>query len=204
MNKKIFASLLLTVFALGFTGCSEEQSSNSKAETKETQASVSVTEVENIDDETEIIKTTPQNPNNVVKEIDNNDYSIGLLLTGWNTSISSISEIDPSLDSVFAVNNTTNHFDSTTNNILTTDESGKMIYKKHIVSNVVSLYSKEDEKDKVIQKIISEYELPSEYTTQEYPIETNLQFGYIEKYDGDVSISLSNNSTVIVVTNTKK
>ena len=26
---------------------------------------------------------------------------------------------------------------------------------------------------------------------------------YIEKYDGDVSISLSNNSTVIVVTNTK-
>ena len=78
-----------------------------------------------------------------------------------------------------------------------------MIYKKHIVSNVVSLYSKEDEKDKVIQKIISEYELPSEYTTQEYPIETNLQFGHIEKYDGDVSISLSNNSTVIVVTNTK-
>jgi len=107
MNKKIFASLLLTVFALGFTGCSEEQSSNSKAETKETKASVLVTEVENMDDETEIIKTTPQNPNNVVTEIDNNDYSIGLLLTGWNTSISSISEIDPSLDYVLEINKPT-------------------------------------------------------------------------------------------------
>lgn len=68
----------------------------------------------------------------------------------------------------------------------------------------LNLYvQKKMKKNEVIQKIISEYELPSEYTTQEYPIETNLQFGYIEKYDGDVSISLSNNSTVIVVTNTK-
>lgn len=203
MNKKIFASLLLTVFALGFTGCSEEQSSNSKAETKETKASVSVTEVENMDDETEIIKTTPQNPNNVVKEIDNNDYSIGLLLTGWNTSISSISEIDPSLDSVLEINKTTSHFDETKGNILITDESGKMIYKEHIISNTISLYSNEEEKSKITQKIILEYDLPSEYTIQEYSRETNIQFGYIEKYDGEVSISFRNSSTTIVITNTK-
>jgi len=203
MNKKIFASLLLTVFALGFTGCSEEQSSNSKAETKETKASVLVTEVENMDDETEIIKTTPQNPNNVVKEIDNNDYSIGLLLTGWNTSISSISEIDPSLDYVLEINKTTSHFDETKGNILITDESGKMIYKEHIISNTISLYSNEEEKSKITQKIILEYDLPSEYTIQEYSRETNIQFGYIEKYDGEVSISFRNSSTTIVITNTK-
>jgi len=129
--------------------------------------------------------------------------SIGLLLTGWNTSISSISEIDPSLDYVLEINKTTSHFDETKGNILITDESGKMIYKEHIISNTISLYSNEEEKSKITQKIILEYDLPSEYTIQEYSRETNIQFGYIEKYDGEVSISFRNSSTTIVITNTK-
>lgn len=204
MNKRVLASLLLTVFALGFAGCTEDESSSSKAEQKETKSDVSITEVAETDIKMENIKTTQPNPDNIVTEkTDGNDYSIGLLLTDWNTSISDISKIDPSLDYVLEINKTTSHFDKTKGNILITDESGKMINKEHIISNTISLYSNEEEKSKITQKIISEYELPSEYTTQEYPIETNLQFGYIEKYDGDVSISLRNNSTVIVVANTK-
>ncbi len=204
MHKRIFASLLLTVFALGFAGCTEDESSSSKTEKKETKSSVSVTEIADTNNEMENIKTTQPNPCNIVKEVDDgNDYSIGLLLTDWNTSISDIPEIDPSLDYVSEINKTTRHLDKTKGNILITDESGKMIYKEHIISNTISLYSNEEEKSKITQKIISEYDLPSEYTTQEYPIEINFQFGYVEKYDGDVSISLRNNSTVIVVANTK-
>ena len=204
MNKRIFASLLLTVFALGVSGCTKEQPSSSKAERKETKSAVSITEVAETDIEMENIKTTQPNPDNVIKEVDDgNDYSIGLLLTDWNTPISDIPEIDPSLDYMLEINKTTGHFDKSKINILTTDESGKMIYKKHTISNTISLYSSEEEKSKITQKIISEYDLPSEYTTQEYSRETNIQFGYIEKYDGEVSISFGNSSTTIVITNIK-
>lgn len=204
MNKRIFASLLLTVFALGFAGCTEDDSSSSKTEKKETKSDVSITEVAETDIKMENIKTTQPNPDNIVTEkTDGNDYSIGLLLTDWNTSISDISKIDPSLDYVLEINKTTSHFDETKGNILITDESGKMIYKEHIISNTISLYSNEEEKSKITQKIILEYGLPSEYTTQEYSRETNIQFGYMEKYDGEVSISFRNSSTTIVITNTK-
>ena len=78
---------------------------------KETKSSVSVTEIADTNNEMESIKTTQPNPNNVVTEkADNNDYSIGLLLTDWNTPISDIPEVDLSLNRVCAVDNTTNHF----------------------------------------------------------------------------------------------
>lgn len=204
MNKKIFASLLLTVFALGFTGCTKEESSSSKAEEKETKPSASITEVTDVDDEMENIKTTQPNPDNVVKEVDDgNDYSIGLLLTDWNTPISDIPEIDPSLDRVLAVDNTTNHFNKDMSHMITTDESGKMIRKQHTISSVICASSREEKKNETIQKIISAYELPSEYITVEGQTEINLQFGYIKKYDGDVTVRLGAGNTVILVTNTK-
>lgn len=204
MNKKIFASLLLTVFALGFTGCTKEESSSSKAEEKETKPSASITEVTDVDDEMENIKTTQPNPDNVVKEVDDgNDYSIGLLLTDWNTPISDIPEIDPSLDRVLAVDNTTNHFNKDMSHMITTDESGKMIRKQHTISSVICASSREEEKNETIQKIISAYELPSEYITVEGQTEINLQFGYIKKYDGDVTVRLGAGNTVILVANTK-
>lgn len=204
MNKKIFASLLLTVFALGFTGCTKEESSSSKAEEKETKPSASITEVTDVDDEMENIKTTQPNPDNVVKEVDDgNDYSIGLLLTDWNTPISDIPEIDPSLDRVLAVDNTTNHFNKDMSHMITTDESGKMIRKQHTISSVICASSREEKKNETIQKIISAYELPSEYIIVEGQTEINLQFGYIKKYDGDVTVRLGAGNTVILVTNTK-
>lgn len=204
MNKRIFASLLLTVFALGFAGCTEDESSSSKAEKKETKSSVSVTEITDTNNEMESIKTTRPNPNNVVKEVDDgNDYSVGLLLTDWNTPISDIPEVDLSLDRVCAVDNTTNHFNKDMSHIVITDESGKMIRKQHTISSVICASSREERKSETIQKIISAYELPSEYITVEGQTEINLQFGYIKKYDGDVTVRLGAGNTVILVTNTK-
>ena len=204
MNKRIFASLLLTVFALGFAGCTEDESSSSKTEKKETKSSVSVTEIADTNNEMESIKTTQPNPNNVVTEkADNNDYSIGLLLTDWNIPISDIPEVDLSLDRVCAVDNTTNHFNKDMSHIVITDESGKMIRKQHTISSVICASSRENEKKETIKKIISAYELPSEYITVEGQTEINLQFGYIKKYDGDVTVRLGAGNTVILVTNTK-
>ena len=200
MNKRVFASLLITVFALGFTGCTKEESSSSKAEEKETKPSASITEVTDVDDEMENIKTTPYDSNSVVEEDDGNDYSIGLLLTEWSTPIGDIPEIDPSLDRVLVVDNTTNHFNKEMNHMITTDELGKMIRKQHTISSAICVSSRENEKKETIKKIISAYELPSEYITVEGQTEINLQFGYIKKYDGDVTVRLGAGNTVIVVT----
>ena len=188
---------------MGFTGCSEEQSSSSKAEEKETKPSASITEVTDVDDEMENIKTTPYDSNSVVEEDDGNDYSIGLLLTEWSTPIGDIPEIDPSLDRVLVVDNTTNHFNKEMSHMITTDESGKMIRKQHTISSAICVSSRENEKKETIKKIISAYELPSEYITVEGQTEINLQFGYIKKYDGDVTVRLGAGNTVILVTNTK-
>ena len=87
--------------------------------------------------------------------------------------------------------------------IVITDESGKMIRKQHTISSVICASSREEEKNETIQKIISAYELPSEYTTVEGQTEINLQFGCIEKYDGDVTIRFGAGNTVIVIKNTK-
>lgn len=205
MNKKVLASLLLTVFALGFVGCTEDESSSSKAEKKETKSSVSVTEIADTNNEMESIKTTQPNPNNVVTEkADNNDYSIGLLLTDWNTPIGDISDVDLSLDRVCAVDNTTNHFNKDMSHIIVTDESGKMIRKQHTISSGVCASSREERKSETIQKIISAYELPSEYITVEGQNEFNLKFGYMEKYKGDVTVRLGVGNTVILVENTNQ
>ena len=203
MNKRVFASLLITVFALGFTGCTKEESSSSKAEEKGTKPSASITEVTDVNDEMGNIKTTPYDSNSVVEEDDGNDYSIGLLLTEWSTPIGDIPEIDPSLDRVLVVDNTTNHFNKEMSHMITTDESGKMIRKQHTISSAICVSSRENEKKETIKKIISAYELPSEYITVEGQTEINLQFGYIKKYDGDVTVRLGAGNTVILVTNTK-
>ena len=102
---------VLTVFAIGCVGCNNASSvEDLKNEVKNT-----TTQTETSSDNSEAIQTTkPVECQEITTESDTNDYTEGLLTLGWNTSIDSIPEIDPSLDRVLVVDNTTNHFNKST------------------------------------------------------------------------------------------
>ena len=198
MYKRVFASLFITVFAIDCVGCNNASSvGDLKNEVKNT-----TTQTETSRDNSEAIQTTkPVECQQITTEPDTNEYTEGLLTLGWNTSIDSIPEIDPSLDWVMEVNNSTYHYDKEKRNVIVTDTSGKMLSKRHYVSKEDLLYAKEEDQNKMVQLIIQKYNLPTEYTVETYTVEKSYKLGFIEKYKGDVSISIMGEGIGILVMN---
>ena len=188
MNKRIFASLLLTVFALGVSGCTEKESSSFKAEEKETKSAVSITEVVDMNNQKkESIPPYGKKYDKNALDEDSLNFSKDALMVSWEDTVDTSDFLKNCKVQKLEGGNTVYKSENEQDTVVF-DLNNIMIRKIHDITNTVYKGDNEEKINKLLERIISEYELPSNYEVTSDVSTVGYRFGSVPLYGGTIDI----------------